>query len=371
MPEVRIAVVIDRSSSYGREVILGILQVAQRLGWRIDLLSATHPHLVRALQRVHPDGVVVLAHVPAQTAACLRLGVPVVNVGHLQSGSGLLHVGNDDHAIGAMAAEHLLKRGLHTVAAIGVTRQRMDRLRIAGFRETVLAAGCTCQVFEAATFVDRLPAWMARQAQPVGIFAVHDGLGSEAIAALQHAGIAVPERAAVLGVDNDDILCRLSRPELSSVAVARREIGNAAAELLAARLAGKPVAATRFIPPLKVVVRASSDQWAVSDPELVTACAFIRAHAHRHIGPEQVVAAVPLSRSTLQRRFRQAFGQTLRTAILETRLDRARTLLVDTELKLAAIARAAGFTDAAQLIHAFRRAERTTPDLWRRRVRDR
>lgn len=370
MAESRIALAVDRGSSFGREAIHGLIPIAHRHGWKLDLIDPERGALAATLRRLRPDGVVIMISRPSQDALCARLGVPVVNIGQLCPGSTLPHVGNDDRAIGAMAAAHLLERGRRHLFAIGDASQRMQDLRIAGFRQAAHAAGCDCEVLAPALLPRRLAPAIRRLGEPAGIFAIGDGPAAWALSLLVQAGVAVPERAAVVGVDNDDLCCRLSQPELSSVAVARREIGQAAGEVLAGLLAGGKPAAVRFIAPLGLVVRASSDHWAVADPELAAACALIRARAHLHLTPDDVVAAVPLSRSTLQRRFHAAFGQTLRAAIRSARVAQARRLLVDSDDKLAAVARRAGFAHAAQLVHHFRQAEGMTPETWRRRIRN-
>lgn len=369
MASPRIALAIDLASSFGREVIQGVLPLAHQYGWTPLLADPRSDRLGRELRQLGPDGVILMLLHPAQARICLRLDVPVVNVGLLLPRISTPHVGNDDQAIGAMAAGHLLDRGCRRMIAIGSPGRRMDDLRLAGFSQAVQAAGSGCEVLEASDLNRRLPALVRGRGDATGVFAVQDRLGAQAITVLTRAGIAVPARAAVVGVDNDDIACRLSSPELSSVAVARREIGAAAAGMLASLLDGSPTGTSRFIAPLGVVVRASSDHFAVADPDLAAACACIRERAHQRIGPEEVVAAVPLSRSSLQRRFREAFGQTLREAIRAARLDRARRLLADSDLKLAAVARASGFANSAQLVHLFRQAEGITPEAWRRRLR--
>lgn len=357
--------------SFAREVALGVMAVVHRRGWAPVLLRPDPDGLRQGLARVQPAGVVLKmgSGSLAQEAVLRAAGIPAVNIGQLVAGSRLPHVGNDDRAIGVLAARHLIERGCRRLYAVGDEAVRMERLRIAGARDAARAAGLTLQRILIGEAASRLPPLIQRATGVAGVFAINDWRGAQVVMALRDAGIAIPEQAAVIGVDNEDLACRLCHPELSSVAVAQREIGSTAAELLAGMIAGGAAPGTRFLAPLGIVVRASSDGYAVADRDLGAACAFIRGNVHRRIGPEDVVAAVPLSRSSLQRRFRETFGRTLREAIREARIAHARRLLLDTDQKLAAVARAAGFANAAQLVRQFHAAEGATPEAWRRRFR--
>jgi LacI family transcriptional regulator len=203
--------------------------------------------------------------------------------------------------------------------------------------------------------------------KPTALFACNDAAGLKAAENCRRARIAVPEDLAVLGVDDEDLLCELADPSLSSVRLDCEGIGLAAAAMLDAALVGEISAArTRLVAPLSVVEREST-RIVVSDDPLVSAAAtWIRANVQRGVGATELVAALPASRRSIETRFKKAMGITLREAIEDARLERAKRLLGTTNLPLDSIAEASGFGSLQRFHLAFKEREGMTPSAWRR-----
>jgi LacI family transcriptional regulator len=169
---------------------------------------------------------------------------------------------------------------------------------------------------------------------------------------------------------NDEFFCELARPALSSVAVPTHEIGCAAAAILDRLLAGEPPPSQPVLfSPLGVVVRASSEFQAPRDPELAAAVRFIRQADCASVQVEDVLRAVPISRRSLERRFRQVLERGIHEEIQRVRVRRAALLLASTDLSVSAIAEQSGFSNHTHLGVVFRRENGTTPSAYRRQFR--
>jgi LacI family transcriptional regulator len=182
--------------------------------------------------------------------------------------------------------------------------------------------------------------------------------------------VSVPDELAVLGVDNDELLCDLADPPLSSVIPDTRRTGYEAARLLEAMMAGErvpPVA--HLVSPLGVATRQSTDVLATDDGDLSAAVRFIREHATEGIRVEDVLRAVPLSRRALEARFKQQLGRTPHQEVLRLRIERVKELLAETDLSLTAIAHRTGYAHVEYLSVAFKRETGVPPSVYRAQVR--
>ncbi len=175
---------------------------------------------------------------------------------------------------------------------------------------------------------------------------------------------------AVLGVDNDEILCDLAEPPLSSVVPNTRRIGYEAAAMLTRLMAGEPAPpGAILIEPLAVVTRQSTDILAVGDRDVATAIRYIREHACEGISVNDVLAEVPLSRSVLERRFTRILGHSPKEEISRVRLRRIKQLLAETDLQLARIASMTGFEHSEYLSVMFKSKTGETPGEYRENIR--
>jgi LacI family transcriptional regulator len=209
--------------------------------------------------------------------------------------------------------------------------------------------------------------WVKKLPKPLGIFAGNDTRGKQLLDACRLAKVAVPEAVAVIGVDNEELACKLALPPLSSVIPDAFRVGYEAAAMLNGMMNGGPEPdALRYIPPLGVVTRQSTDVTAIPDPRVASAMTFIREHACERIGVEDVVEHVLVSRSILQQLFRQILDKTIHEAITDAQIQRVKQLLVETDLPLSAIAQRTGFAYETYLSIVFKRETGRTPGSYRR-----
>jgi LacI family transcriptional regulator len=208
--------------------------------------------------------------------------------------------------------------------------------------------------------------WILRLPKPVGLMACNDMRGQQVLDACRALEVTVPDEVAVIGADNDEVICTLSEPPLSSVVPDTERIGFEAAVLLAQMMAGGPQPAAKvFVEPCGLITRRSTEVLAMEDRQMATAARFIREHACEAIDVSDVLRVVPLSRSTLDRRFRQIIGHSPKDEILRVRLNRAKQLLAETDFPQALIAEKVGFEHVEYLSRIFKKRVGKTPSEFR------
>lgn len=374
---------MDKSRSYGRRVLRGIANYVELHGpWSLSVdPRASGAYDVRWLKNWRGDG--VLAFVEAAPAARrLRAsGIPIVELFGHRLDLRLPQVSNDEPAIGRLAAEHLLERQFRRLAFVGYNSLGWSDRRQGGFVERAREAGLTVETFfcddsglSLATWERdqrRLTGWLARLAKPVGVMACSDRLGTRVLDAGRQADVAVPEEVAVIGVDNDEETCLLGHPPLSSVIDDAEQIGFAAARLLDEMMAG-PARGRRqwstsiLIPPIGVATRRSTEVAAIEDAVVARAARLIRERACEGLTVAQLVEELRLSRSLLYRRFKAALGRHPHEEILRVKLDRVKTLLLQTSSSIEEVAARTGFPHPEYLSVTFKREFGVTPARFRK-----
>jgi LacI family transcriptional regulator len=198
----------------------------------------------------------------------------------------------------------------------------------------------------------------------------NDMLGFEILDGCRDVGLKVPENVAVIGVDDDTLLCGLCDPPLSSVVPNTEHIGYEAAALLDLLLAGgRADFQERLIPPLGVATRSSTDVLAVEDTVFAFAMRFIREYACHGITVDDVLQSVPLSRMALERRFRKYLGRSPHAEIRAVQLARAKQLIIETEHPIHRVAQLVGFEHPEYFNVLFKREVGRPPGQFRQEAR--
>jgi LacI family transcriptional regulator len=193
-----------------------------------------------------------------------------------------------------------------------------------------------------------------------------DQLGFWLLDACRRAGVAVPEEVAVVGVENEESLCAVANPPLSSMRLNAEQAGYEAAAVLDGMMRGrKPPRQRTLLEPLGIVTRQSSDVVAIEDEELAAAVRFIREHACEGITVDDVLGAVAVSRSTLERGLRRVLGRSPNVEIRRVQLNRVQQLLIETDLPLSVIAARAGFRHLPYMCEAFKKQYGRPPGAYR------
>ncbi|MEX2212928.1 MAG: DNA-binding transcriptional regulator [Phycisphaeraceae bacterium] len=378
----RVALIIETSNEYARGLLHGIRSYLHEHGtWEIYLREGSRGEAALDwLARWKGDGIIARMENSQIARAVMARGLPVIDLSAARLALDAPMVETDDAAIATLAAEHLLERGYRHLAFCGDPRFRWSQDRRDHFTAHVHEAGHDCHVYpprgkgrrRAGDEHKALATWVNGLPKPVGIMACYDMRGRQILEACREIGVAVPDQVAVIGVDNDELLCDLSEPPLSSIAPDSERTGYVAAELLDRMMAGRKVAPDAYhIKPLGIVCRQSTDALAVADLEVIQAVRFIREAARKGIKVEEVVEHVGLSRRALDARFRRWLGHTVHDEIRRVQLDLVKQLLVETQLPLTRIAAQVGFDHVEYLSVWFKRETGQPPSVFREAQRKR
>ncbi len=317
---------------------------------------------------------------PRVAESLIKQGLTAVDLSDRRPPFRLPRINSDDHAIGRLAAEHLLERGFRSFACCTFSGELWSVRRTEAFLAALAEAGHTGDVYEspwlgAGAHVRedeqvRIGRWLESLARPVGVMACNDIRGIEVLNACQTHGLRVPDDVAVIGVDDDVLLCEICSPPLSSVVPNIEQIGYEAAALLDRLMDGAPAGFEEwFVPPSGVTTRLSTDVLSVGDPEFATAVRFIRENACHGITVTDVLEHVAISRSTLERTFRCYLGRSPQSEIRAVQLSRARHLLAETDHPIHRIADLVGYQHVEYFNVVFKREIGQTPGQYRRQVR--
>ena len=379
-PPKRVALLIETSKAFGRGVLQGIGRwQREHAPWRVYADERGFNEAVpRDLIAAEWDGVITRLQRSQMPPQWLDGSLPVVSLRWEEADVPSPGIHSDEKAIAHTAADHLLEQGFSQLAFCGVAT-RWSRLREEAFADHAATRGASVHVFDrprssrTGMRPDDVPAiarWIESLPRPVGIMAAYDVRALEVLDAVRSLGLSCPDDVAVIGVDNDDVLCDLATPTLSSVAQNLESIGYEAARALATKMDGRQtVAESVFVPPVGVAVRRSTDMLAVDDPDVRRALRLIRAKACDGLSADEVANATDLSRRSLDRQFAKFLGRSIHDEIVRTKLIAARRLLAESDLKLAAIAARCDFSHAAQFCNVFKKAFGITPTEHRRQCR--
>jgi LacI family transcriptional regulator len=305
-----------------------------------------------------------------------QLKVPTVNLRGTIPGLPFPYVSVDNAQLAKLAFQHFGDRGLKHFALCNRPRGRNRAMDERGdhFKRLAREAGYPCEVFTASSpdmdWEDeqhQMVKWIRSLPKPVGVMAGNDERGLQVLDACRRCGVSVPHEVAMLGVDNDESLCDLAIPPMSSIDVNAEGIGFEAARLLEEMMNGKRVRATTVkIPPRGVVTRRSTDIIASEDEDVNRAVRYIRERACHGLRVVDVFNHLAMSRASLHDRMRKITGLTVHQEIQRVRLTRAKELLVMSDMTIKQIARESGFASVQYMTRVFRAATQETPAQYRR-----
>jgi LacI family transcriptional regulator len=352
-------------------LLIGVATHARTAGWTFLRMPERIDPGLDWLSGWSGDGVIAAIMSPRDELFARTLRMPLVNVvAHLPD-SRLPQVTLDHAAIGRLAAEHLINRRFQHFAFYGVGGRVYHALRRDAFSATIAASGGTCSLYETtagtakawAMHQRRLAAWLRGLVRPVGIFACTDERAVELLSLCRDIGLRVPDEVAVIGVDDDPVLCEFAQPTLTSVARDDVAVGIAAAHLLDQLMHGRsaPAAPVR-IPPVGVVERRSTATMIVDHPHLATLLARIDKHLHEPFNITELITGTPLSRRRIEGLFQSELGCSPHRYILGQRVARAKHLLMHPDrLTLTQVAARCGFSDLRHFRQAFLRLVGRSP----------
>jgi LacI family transcriptional regulator len=378
-----VLLIIETSRAFGRGLLQGISHyILEHDEWRVHvedrgLLESTPAWL----QHWKGDG--IISRTPSFTVArtLQRLAIPFVEL--LGNGQQIVpEIRSNEDEVACSVVEHFVQSGFSDFGFFAIGNTWWSQLRQEAWGREVQKHGGRTHLFSQSgkgrrvfypvwepKFDVMMQRWLRYLPKPIAVWAVSDALAVRLLEGCRRVGIQVPGEAAILGTTNDTLLCNILTPPLSSVDLNGFQIGYTAADRLTRKMNGKIVQESPvLIPPIGVIARQSTDIVALPDKEIVMAIRFLREHAAHNISVDQVAEAANISRSTLQRRFRQKIGRSVEKEIMRIRMERAKRLLRETMFSLSAIAAKTGFATTDYFVQAFRRECAMTPHQYRKQI---
>lgn len=416
----KVIFLVERSRAYGRFLLRGVAQYSKLHGpWLFFMEPEFYvkglAKSYKWMEAVGADGVIAPLWDDAIIDMIVHLGLPAVICGIERPSLNACRIVTDDAAVGRMAAEYFLNRGFRRFAFCGFDDAIWSGRRSESFSRTVAQNGFETHVYRQPKAKRRRTAevepsliadWLKALPKPVALMACNDDRGRDVLMACRIAGLQVPGEVAVLGVDNDDLVCDLSYPRLSSIATSAERAGYEAARVLDRLMKDwksprrdtksrvsetQSLASPRTAPsfdidppsaasaqeaaitekdvvasPLYVVTRQSTDVMAIEDSYVAEAVRFIRSHSKDVIQVDDVTQAVGLSRRALEQRFRRTLDRSVHNEIQYVRVNQMASMLTNTNLPISQITRLLGYPYSNNVSRCFRQLKGLSPSQYRR-----
>lgn len=368
-------VILIMGSRYIDRIHYGVAQYAGRKRWHLTNLFGDDPYLIREREC---DGIIAaLGKEDPLSSTIVRRRKPTVSVSIAHNRLKIPHITGDNEAMGQAAAMHFLERGFRRFIWYSETFEASAKLRLQGYRSVLQERGldCAMMIHEKAFPKGRpkwreLAGWIQQSVKdgglPCAVYAFNDSQAVNFLDACVAGGIQVPDEAAVLGTDNNLLVCPTAAVPLSSINHDLDEVGRRAAEELERLMDGGSRRHELIeIPHRGITVRQSSDVFAVNDPQVSHALRFIYENFQRSIGVEQVAGAAGLTRRALERRFQRHLNASILSKLNRLRLDHSCRLLRESDWTISEIAARSGFATVEYYHRFFKQRMGVTPRKYR------
>jgi LacI family transcriptional regulator len=381
----KVILLIERSRSFGRGLLHGIIQYSNLHGpW----LYYMEPEFYRQgkekshkwLTGLDADGVMAHTWDTDFINSIVNLRLPAIICGLDKPKQKAYRLFTDEAGVGRMAAEYFMKRGFKNFAFCGFDDMIWSQQKCEGFKRNLAETGFQTYVYKqpAAKHLRKsaeeqplIAAWLKSLPKPLALMTCNDDRAQDVLAACKIAEFKVPGDIAILGVDNDELICNFAYPQLSSIVLSTERAGYEAAKVLDKLMKGRKIAENEeeiTILPLYVVTRQSTDIMAVDDKTVEEAVSFIRRNSRRMIQVGDVAQAVGLSRRTLEQHFRKALNRSVHEEIKHTRVNQVANMLIGTNLSISQIAKFLGYSYASNNIaRYFKQQKGMSPLDYRRK----
>lgn len=369
-------------SWYDHRVHLGISKFAKAHGWRVDARMANSTEMAWGWTG---DGVITKLGCSTLDAEIrdfvLGLGCPAIDMSVFGPSEGLPAIEFDPVAIGRLAATHFIERGFRKFAWFPLIDQPPITIRRQGFADALAAEGFHVDCLTSIEPTTSAAGWevseltlgrqLASLDSPVGVLCFNDEWGSRVIRACEQVGLSVPRDVAVLGVDDNELVCEHLSVPLSSVSLDFESWGMSAAERLGLLMDDTDQAKhpeLELITPRGVITRQSTDVLAISHPDVAKAARYIAEHFTKRITASDVIIQSRLSASGLKQAFRTHLRRSISDEIQRVRYEAVQLYLRTTDWTLDHIAKETGLGDVRNLHRLFERYEAESPTQYRKRM---
>lgn len=370
----KIILSIETSRQVGRELLMGIADYANINGpWCFYSEPGDKKVSLPQTKDFSADGMIASINSAKKALKLREYDIPIITKDFKIEGIPVIE--GDNESISNLAANHFFKMGLKYFAYCGCNRFEWSKKRGNFFKQFFVENNLEKYFYEKTIAFKQtldkefqeLSTWLRSLPKPVGILAENDERGRHIIEACKISGIIVPDEVSVLGVDNDELICNLCEPQLSSIALATRKTGFDTAKLLDQMMSKKQkILDTKItVAPMHVIQRQSTNIIAVKDDDIIKAINFIRNNCRTPLTVTEVAETVNLSRRVLEKKFRKYLKRSVLEYIKSTRIDLISKMLIETDMTITEIAHTMGFPGVDHISRYFRQAKGINPRKFR------
>ena len=382
---IKIILLTDFGEEYGTSLLKGVTRYSHEHGPWVFCRMPTYYRETRGMEGIlkwakewKANGILGQFYNNSNLQLLMKEGIAVVAQDFKERHENVPNISGDYERAGIMGAEYFLRKGYENFAFYGFKNIVWSRERALAFEKRVNEEGYKVHQFEQKRqFKSRelwyykpsaLSKWLKSLPKPICLMACDDNQGLQITEACRLAKIRIPEEVAVLGVDNDEILCNLSDPPLSSIVQETVKAGYEAAKLLHTMIKTKNKEFYDIIvDATQIVTRNSTDIYATKDTYIGSALKFIHNNIEKNLKVEDVIQQVPLSRRSLEKRFQKVTGYPVYEYIFNLRIEKFTQKLLDTDLSIFEIAMDLGLNDSKNIARQFRQIKGCTPTEYRRK----
>ena len=379
----KIILLLDFAEEYSKNLLKGISKFSNEHGpWiycRMPLYYRETIGMEGILQWAKDwgaDGIIGQLYNDKDVDKIMASGIPVIAQDFKERFKEIPNITGAYRETGVLGAEYFLKKGFKNYAFYGFNDIVWSRERAEGFEERVKAEGHEVHYFEhrksRSTDLwyyksNSLSQWLKSLPKPIAIMACDDNQGLHITEACRQIKIRIPEEVAVLGVDNDEMLCELSDPPLSSIALDIIKGGYDSAKLLKKMILGTSGPYDIIVKPTQVITRQSTDIYATNDVHIASTLRYIHKNIEKSLQVDEIVKQVPLSRRSLEKRFLQITGLPVYKYIFNLRMEKFTQKLLETEQTIFEIAVDMGLNDSKNIARQFKQVKGCNPIEYRKR----
>lgn len=380
---IKILLLTDFSSGYSRSLLENVVRYAREVGpWAFYRMPLYFRELygdegvVEWAKKWGADAIIAQFS-DIDLSVLNQLNIPIIVQNYKERSSGISNLTGDYFGTGVIAANFFLHKGYKSFAYYGLTDTVWGRERGEGFKKIVSNKGYEVYEFnnrkrvpsEKWSFdVEQVSRWLLSLPKPIALFACDDYYALQITEVCKMYDISIPEEIAVLGVDNDKLLCNISDPQLSSIELDIENGGYEAGKLLHQFIEKKIIAPVDIIiKPVRIVPRASTERFAVSDRYIEQLLEYIDNNYQNPLSVDELTQIIPFSRRVLEKKFKRETGTSVYQYLLDLRIEKFADLLITTDLPLIEAAARSGFTDYKNISRIFTKAKEMTPLQYRKR----
>ncbi|WP_025764298.1 AraC family transcriptional regulator [Dyadobacter tibetensis] len=380
----KIILLLDFAEAYSKSLMKGINTYSKEHGpWIFCRMPLFHRETVgmdgilKWALEWGADGIIGQLYNDQDIQKIVDAGIPVIAQDFKERFTEIPNITGAYRSTGALGAEYFLKKGFTNFAFYGFGDIVWSRERAEGFEDRLAQSGHEVHYFEhkkaRSTELwyykpSSLSRWLKSLPKPIGLMTCDDNQGQHITEACRHVGIRIPEEVAVLGVDNDEMICDLSDPPLSSIALDTEQGGYEAGRLMDQMIQqGTQAFYDIVVAPLQVITRHSTDIYATHDHHIASSLKYIHQNIEKNLHVDEVVKQVPLSRRALEKRFLEITGFPIYKYIFNLRIEKFTQKLLDTDMSVFEIAMDMGLTDSKNIARQFRQVKGCSPSEFRRK----